>query len=436
MTLELSILLTASSTLLALILLWALYHIPILISGLRSNNTTRTAPHPSLGDTDALPSFTIIVPAKDEAPFIKRCLEALLAMDYPKERMEVIVVEGGSRDETYSICREFAEAHPTLVHIVRQETPDGKPSALNLGLRRATGDVVAVFDADSIPEKDVLKKAASRFQDPSLVALQGRTRSLYGESNSLARISSLEEEAWFRTLLRGRERMGLFIPLTGSCQFIRRNVLAEMGGWDEHSLAEDVELAARLLLNGYRVEYAHDICSWQEAPSSFRSFFTQRMRWFRGYMETALRYGRLLGKPSWRRLDAEVLLSGPFMMSLCLASYVLWGLSIISPTTPALPFPNPAMIATLLTGVSLTSIGLSLTLYTKPFNLKSLRWVPLIYLYWLLETFIAGWSLIQIVLRRPRVWRKTEKSRYPSNAQIGRKMSPAGETVGSRQGLP
>jgi cellulose synthase/poly-beta-1,6-N-acetylglucosamine synthase-like glycosyltransferase len=93
MTLELSILLTASSTLLALILLWALYHIPILIPGLRSNPTTRAASHCSRGSTDALPSFSIIVPAKDEAPFIRRCLDALLAMDYPKERMGVISLE-------------------------------------------------------------------------------------------------------------------------------------------------------------------------------------------------------------------------------------------------------------------------------------------------------------------------------------------------------
>ena len=131
-----------------------------------------------------------------------------------------------------------------------------------------TGEIVCVFDADSLPEKDVLLKTASYFNDKKLVALQGRTTSLNEKYNALTRVIAAEERAWFQMLLSGRERLQLFVPLTGSCQFVRTSVLTELGGWDENSLTEDVELALRLVEKKYLIKYATDVCSGQETPSS------------------------------------------------------------------------------------------------------------------------------------------------------------------------
>ena len=121
----------------------------------------------------------------------------------------------------------------------------------------------------------------------------------------------------------GKEDRNLFIPLTGSCGFVRRHVIEELGGWDENSLAEDVELAAKLVENGWRIKYAPEVQSLQEYPASPKQLIKQRTRWFRGYMETWVKYGKLMRTPSRVAIDAEATLFGPFALNLILLSYIM-----------------------------------------------------------------------------------------------------------------
>ena len=92
-----------------------------------------------------------------------------------------------------------------------------------------TGEVVAVFDADSVPERDALLRAVSRFDDPNVAAVQGSAVALNSSGSVVARVASKEERVWFQALLRGRRRLNLFTPLTGSCQFVRADVLRALG---------------------------------------------------------------------------------------------------------------------------------------------------------------------------------------------------------------
>ena len=160
--------------------------------------------------------------------------------------------------------------------------------------------------------------------DKKIKALQGTTTSLNEKKNILTRVVSAEEKAWFQALLAGREKLQLFIPLNGTCQFIRRDVLVELGGWDETSLTEDVELALRLVEKNHLIKYAPDVKSGQETPNNLKDLFNQRIRWYRGYMETALKYGRLFDNLNKRTIDAEISLGGPFMMVVSLLSYLNW----------------------------------------------------------------------------------------------------------------
>ena len=129
---------------------------------------------------------------------------------------------------------------------------------------------MGTFDADSVPDKEVLRKAASYFNDKQVMAVQGRTTSLNEKRNILTRVAAMEEKAWYQALLSGREKLHLFVPLNGSCQFIRRNVLEELGGWNETSLTEDVELAVRLVEKKHLIKYAPDVISGQEITEWFR----------------------------------------------------------------------------------------------------------------------------------------------------------------------
>jgi cellulose synthase/poly-beta-1,6-N-acetylglucosamine synthase-like glycosyltransferase len=395
-----------SIILLSILLFWTVYNGSIIYVGVRSRHK-----RPQNNYANEEPKFSIIVPTKDEETVIGRCLNGLLDLDYPKDKLEIIVVDGNSADATCKVCSDFSAKYPGSFKIVNEKESKGKPTALNLALPYATGQIVGVFDADSVPEKDVLRKVASYFGDKQLMAVQGRTTSLNEKRNILTRVVSAEEKAWYQALLSGREKLQLFVPLNGSCQFIRRNVLEELGGWDEASLTEDVELALRLVEKKYSIKYADDVCCGQETPNGLRDLIKQRVRWYRGYMETALKYGSLLGSLNKRTVDAEISLAGPFMMVVSLLSYVNWFFValFLSESNPVINFTG---LVIALTAVSLVSVGVGLIASERPVKLRNLLWVPAIYGYWLIQMCIAGWAFLKLIFRRKKVWNKTVKKGF------------------------
>ena len=402
-----------SAVLLAFLLFWTVYHGSIMYFGLK-NRHKRTSCLDNRGGT---PKFSIIVPTKDEEAVIGRCLNSLLDLDYPKDKMEIIIVDGNSADNTCRVCSDFSAKYPGGFKIIKEKEPKGKPAALNLALQYVTGEVVAVFDADSVPEKEILRKVAFFFGDKKVTAVQGRTTSLNAKKNLLTRIVSMEERAWYQALLSGRERLKLFVPLNGSCQFIRRSVLEELGGWDAACLTEDVELALRLVEKNYEIKYAEDVCCGQETPNGIRDLVKQRVRWYRGYMETALKYGRLLDTLNKKTVDAEISMFGPFMMVICLLSYVNWCAAALffSQSSVLLAFTG---VVIAVTAVSLLSAGVGLLAIDRPFRLRKLLWVPSIYFYWLVQMCIASLAFFKFLFRRKRVWDKTVKKGFVTQSIV------------------
>jgi len=397
-----------SIVLLAVLLFWTIYNGSIIYVGVRNKRKNQKIPQQT-SSPQPYPTYSIIVPTKNEETVIRRCLNGILNIDYPKDKMQIIIIDGKSTDNTLKVCAEFQQKFPEIFQVISEKTTSGKPAALNLALPYVTGELVAVFDADSLPERDVLTKVASYFNDQNIQAIQGRTTSINEKSSILTRVIAMEEKAWFQMLLSGREKLHLFVPLNGTCQFIRRSVLTELGGWDERSLTEDVELAVRLVEKNHLVKYAHDVCSGQETPSALRSLIKQRLRWYRGYMETALKYGRLLDNINKKTLDAEISLGGPFMMVVSLLSYINWFLIAIlfSQSTPVLNFTG---LVIFLTAFSLVSVGIALTASEKPIKLRNILWIPAVYVYWMLQMVIAGWAFLNLIFRRKRDWTKTVKN--------------------------
>jgi cellulose synthase/poly-beta-1,6-N-acetylglucosamine synthase-like glycosyltransferase len=389
--------------LLVVMIFWVGYNGWILIVGVRRRST----PVVVNGADVNYPKVSIIVPTKNDESVIGRCLQSILKIDYPQDKMEVIVVEGNSKDSTVKICQEYAEKNPQTIKLISEAAAKGKPAALNLALTYVTGELVGVFDADSIPNVDVLKKTAVYFADPKIMAIQGRTHSLNEKDNVLTRVTAMEEKAWFQALINGRENMKLFVPLTGSCQFVRKQVLDELGGWDANSLTEDIELALRLVEKEHLIKYAPDVQAGQETPNSLRSLVHQRTRWYRGYMETAIKYGRLLDKINRKTVDAEISMIGPFTMVCSLLSYINWGLLILFPGEGSML--NLTNLAVILTVISLVTAGIASAAAEKPLKIKNVLWVPSIYLYWFMQMFIAFWAFLKMVFRRQRVWSKTAK---------------------------
>lgn len=196
--------------LLAFLFFWTVYNGLIICVGLKSRRRRIQSRLVNVAET---PKFSIIVPTKDEEVVIGRCLSSLLELDYPKDKMEIIIVDGNSADNTCSICSDYVEKHPGVFKLIKEKASNGKPAALNLALPSVTGDIVGIFDADGVPEKDVLRKAASYFNDKKISAVQGRTTSLNEKKNLLTRVVSMEERAWYQALLSGKEKLKLFVPL-------------------------------------------------------------------------------------------------------------------------------------------------------------------------------------------------------------------------------
>jgi cellulose synthase/poly-beta-1,6-N-acetylglucosamine synthase-like glycosyltransferase len=396
-------------TLLVVVYSWTLFNLPVLIVGIRKSrrrekDTGRSVERAAF--LDDFPKFSVIVPAKDEERVLPRLLDSLFSQSYPKDKVEVIVVEDGSTDHTLEICERYVR--DGRLRLIHAEESHGKPLALNRALEVATGEIVGVFDADSIPEQDVLLNAAKHFQDVSVAALQGRTLTVNSETNMLTKFVSYEEAVWNEGYLQGKEALNLFVHLRGSCQFIRRSLLEKLGGWSERHLSEDMEISARLTEKGYKIKYASDVCSWQETPATIGQMFRQRIRWFRGSMEVALKYGRLIRKPSLKTLDAEATLFAPFVLILSLLSYVLSPLAISELSGSAF------FVLTLLGWSSLTATvviaALALVYVAKPKKTRDLLWAPFIYAYWSIQVFLATWALAKILVKAPKEWIKTSKT--------------------------
>jgi cellulose synthase/poly-beta-1,6-N-acetylglucosamine synthase-like glycosyltransferase len=392
---------------------WTIYNLPTLIAGLRRTlrpQGWKTAEHASVAKGNQ-PKFSIIVPARSEGRVIGRLLNRLQSLDYSKNRYEVIVVEDGSTDTTRQICEQYAEQSPQLIRFFHSEDSRGKPHALNRALAECTGEIVAVLDADSFPNPDLLRRAAGYFENPSLAAIQGMTLPINQNESMISKLSAYEEAAWFKVYLMGKEDLNLFIPLTGSCGFVRRDVIAKLGGWDENSLAEDVELAARLVYNGWRIRYAPEVQSLQEYSATAKQLIRQRTRWFRGYMETWVKYGKLMRTPSRIAIDAEATLFGPCVLNLILLSYIMALSGFFGYHLPASTWVEAlAMSAAGLTVATLLVCSVALVWHMRPHRLSNVVWIPAVFMFWLLQNAIAFQALALTVLRRKRSWVKTEKS--------------------------
>ncbi len=388
---------------------WTFYNIPILVSGIRSALRARQLTSSGPVSAGGMPSFSVVVPVKDEAIVVERLFETIQKLTYPKEQVQVVLVEDGSTDNTLALCRQFEASRGNVV-VLQRSVSNGKPSALNFALQHCTGDFIAVFDADNVLASDALVNVAKYFEDPAVAAVQGRNLSINPCQNMLTQFTSYEESAWCEAYLRGKDSLGLFVHLRGSCQFIRRQVLEAVGGFDEATLSEDMELSARLTERGFRLRYGGDVCAWQESPSTLSMLLRQRTRWFRGTMEVAAKYGSLMGKPSLRNVDAEITLITPFIIIASLLGYVVGSGAFF--VQPPYDLVWRGFVVISLVGVTLTLavVGAALMFLSKSKGVRNVLWLPFVFGYWSVQGFIALYALLLIVFRRPKRWVKTQKN--------------------------
>jgi len=245
------------------------------------NNTTKT------GKTNYQPTVSVIIPACDEERVIGRTLQRMTELTYPKDKLQVLVIDDASKDRTEEIAEQFSRTCACIEVLRRNEEEGrrGKAAALNAGVKRIKGELVFFFDADYYPQKDILEKLVGEFVDPEVGAVQGRVTVLNEPKNLVTRLVSLERIGGYRVDQQARNNLGLIPQFGGTVGGVRRSLLEHLGGWDESILAEDTDLTFRIYLAGFKVRYNNDAECYEEAVESWRAYWKQRYRWSKGHMQ-------------------------------------------------------------------------------------------------------------------------------------------------------
>ncbi|MBM4034451.1 MAG: glycosyltransferase [Planctomycetes bacterium] len=263
---------------------------------------------------DELPVYTILVPLYHETEVASKIIRYIRRLDYPQEKLDVKLLLEADDKGTLDVCRRAGLPANYEMVVVPDCKPKTKPKACNHGLERAKGEYLVIYDAEDRPEHDQLKKAIVAFRRANAprgvvsrllmrrsqtVCLQAKLNYYNTDQNLLTKWFTMEYSTWFDLFLPGIHRLGSPIPLGGTSNHFRTDVLKKIGGWDPFNVAEDCDLGIRLHKMGYRTEVL-DSTTWEEANSRLWNWVRQRSRWVKGYIQTHLVHIRNPFKAFWR----------------------------------------------------------------------------------------------------------------------------------------
>lgn len=284
---------------------------------------------PRPGASKARPFVSVVVPAKNEEAVIEATLRSISAQRYDDDaerRFEVIVVDDRSSDGTPAILERLARELPLRV----ERTPEGslgKAAALNFGIARARGDLIAVFDADARMAPEFLERMVAHLDGGRVGGVQGQRRLYNAGQNWLTRMQDDEYSLFQHPLQRARIVLGGMVCFAGNGLLLRREVLDEVGGWNGDALTEDVDLTVRFHLAGWEIRYAEEAVVWEEAIPHLRDLLRQRVRWFEGAMRCLgdwvpfILFGRA---PIFKRVDMLFFLGGALAVTVGLLTSYLY----------------------------------------------------------------------------------------------------------------
>lgn len=405
----------AGATALYLAALW--YRMTRFSRGLRAGAVVRVSDEEALAlPARSLPVYTVLVPAYREPGVLPALVESIRHLHYPPRRLDVKLVVEADDDETLAaIAAEHLPSHIEVVAVPPSE-PRTKPKALNVALPSARGSIVTIFDAEDRPDPLQLRRAVVAFERaaPDVACFQARLSYYNPDQNLITRWFQAEYQQWFTHLLPGLSACGDVIPLGGTSNHIRTDVLRRLGGWDPGNVTEDADLGVRLYRAGHRVEVL-DSTTEEEANSDFVNWARQRSRWYKGYLQTWLTHMRDPAR-LWRELGPSRFLGFNLFVGgtplLVLVNPVFWVLTVLwfvsrPPFIHAL-FPAPLYYAALLSW----GLGNAAVVYSGLVSARAARapqLVPALLLaplYWLMMSVAGIKALVQLVTA-PQLWEKT-----------------------------
>ena len=239
-----------------------------------------------------LPRVTVQLPIFNEQFVIDRLIEAVCAMEYPREKLEIQVLDD-STDETQEVAAgivaRYAALGNPIVYIHRTNRHGFKAGALDEGLKVAKGEFVAIFDADFVPPADWLMKVIHHFGEPDVGMVQTRWAHLNRDYSMLTQIEAILLDGHFVLEHGSRVRTGEFFNFNGTAGMWRRKAIEDGGGWQHDTLTEDTDLSYRSQMAGWRFKYLPEVECPSELPIEMTAFKTQQARWAKGLIQTSIK---------------------------------------------------------------------------------------------------------------------------------------------------
>ncbi|MFW5996686.1 MAG: glycosyltransferase family 2 protein [Lentisphaeria bacterium] len=361
--------------------------------------------------------YIILIPLYHEGDILPHLVDALSKLDYPSDKLEIRLLIEEDDDETMQVAHDLGLSAPFVILPVPVSYPRTKPKACNYGLEDADADYLVIYDAEDRPDTDQLKKAAAAFRKvPKNVAcIQAKLNFYNPYQNFLTKCFTAEYATWFDLCLPGLDFFHAPLPLGGTSNHFRLDILKSVGGWDEYNVTEDCDLGLRLFARGWRTSIL-DSTTWEQACPHLGNWIRQRSRWIKGYIQTYCVHLRnpvksAFGLGIFNGIHYHLVIGGTPLSQLINPIY--WGLAVFwlitRSSSLSIYFPTPifAMASVCL------FVGNFLFAYTSSIAcVRRGRGDLAIYglvipFYWILMS-IGAWKGFLQLIRKPHFWEKTK----------------------------
>jgi 1,2-diacylglycerol 3-beta-glucosyltransferase len=360
------------------------------------------------------PNVSILVACHNEALVVESLVRGMVALHYPRSRLEVIFVDDGSMDGTGDALERLTAGQRHLKVLRRPPgSGGGKSAALNLAASEARGEILVVFDADHIPRRDVIHRLVRHFQDPKVDAVQGRCVIRNSVESTLARSIAIDYFSGYLVNQYGRQALFGLPAYGGANCAVRADALAALGGWNEESVTEDTDLTLRVVLRGGRVRYDITAVDTEEGAATLGRFRNQRYRWARGHQQVWRDYRASVWRSSTltvaEKVETFLFLLVYHVPAVCALTLALTALRVAGVGPSVTVFELLPLSALLFAG-PFCELAVGLIVGQAPRRAAwSVAWLtPLFFVF----MFVCAKAWIDGVLGRPYSWVKTHRSSW------------------------
>lgn len=404
----------------SLVSIWMLLLMNIVLS-ISGYKYYRKTIEETIEDLNDYPMVSILVPAHNEEKVIGRTVKSLLLLNYPRDKMELIVINDNSSDNTRQLLEKIKEDYGkynfTIINTDEKNGGKGKSNALNKGFAISKGEYIAVYDADNTPEKNALRYLVNTIhKDESLGAVIGKFRTRNKARNFLTKFINIETLSFQWMAQAGRWQLLNLCTIPGTNFIVRRNIIEELSGWDIKAIAEDTEISFRIYKMGYKIKFMPKSVTWEQEPENLKVWFKQRTRWAKGNIYVLLKYIKGIFNNNAKSVIFDIFYFFTVYFLFLSSVIISDGIFLLSLFTKIeIHITGNFLVLWILAYILfILEVFLTLSMEKGESNLKNLVLVPIMYFtYCQLWMVVAIKGIIQylkdIIFKREVKWYKTER---------------------------